>query len=254
MQRAIWAGACTQEDTGAERARTGFHQGSTASRPGAWETMRGDDMGHVPEQRSGDNEQAADELSTLCHDLRQCVTAGLLLTQMPKNRDLDEETRRRLELLHQTLTHAGELLERATVHVKPQHWVLDVSQLVEDCVRVAGFSHRVRVELQVQDAPLVSGDPLLLHRAVDNMIDNAVRAAGDDGDIVVWLGATRDTVWIEVDDNGPGFGRIGHGTGQGLSVVSAAARACEGRLEIASGPGPGTSVRVILPRHNPDVS
>lgn len=202
-----------------------------------------------PEQRMSGDSAPPDELATLCHDLRQCVTAGLLLTQLPKGRQLDEETRRRLDLLHQTLTHAGELLERATAHRRPERWVLDVSQLVEDCVRVARFSCRVRVEHQAQEPLLVAGDPLLLHRAVDNMIDNATRAAGDDGDIVVWLGARGDSVWIAVDDDGPGFGRIGHGTGQGLSVVSDAARACDGRLEIASGPGPGTSVRVILPRH-----
>lgn len=202
-----------------------------------------------PEQRESGDNAPADELATLCHDLRQCVTAGLLLTQLPKGRELDDETRRRLDLIHQTLSHAGELLERATEQHKPERWVLDVSQLVEDCVRVARFSRRVRVEQPVQEPLLVAGDPLLLHRAIDNMIDNATRAAGDDGDIVVWLGARGDSVWIEVDDDGPGFGRIGHGTGQGLSVVSDAARACDGRLEIASGPGPGTSVRVILPRH-----
>ena len=54
---------------------------------------------------------------------------------------------------------------------------------------------------------------------------------------------------VEVSDDGPGFGRIEHGTGQGLSVISSAVRACDGRLEITSGPGPGTAVRVTLPRH-----
>lgn len=207
----------------------------------------------LPQQRTASPDVApADDLATLCHDLHQCVTAGLMLTQLPQGRELDDETRHRLDLLHATLTHAGELLQHATAPREPERCVLDVSRLVEDCVRVPRFRGKVRVARQEQEPLLVAGDPMLLHRAVDNMIDNATRAAGDDGDIVVRLGAQDDTVWIAVEDNGPGFGRIGHGTGRGLSVVYEAARACDGRLEIASGPGPGTSVRVILPRHVAD--
>lgn len=202
-----------------------------------------------PQQRTSADDASPDDLATLCHDLHQCVTAGLMLTQLPHARDLDDETRRRLDLLRATLIHAGELLDHARTPRRPERSVVDVSRLVEDCVRVPRFHGRVRVEHQSEEQLLVAGDPLLLRRALDNMIDNATRAAGDDGDIVVWLGAYADSVWIAVDDDGPGFGRIGYGTGRGLSVVSEAARACDGRLEIASGPGPGTSVRVILPRH-----
>ena len=204
----------------------------------------------VPEQRQP-SEPRASEFATLCHDLRQCVTAGLLLTQVPKDNLLDGETRRRFDLIHQTLTHAGELLERATVaaDAPPRHWILDLQELVEECVKVAEFSHKVRVEDEISEPPFVSGDPLLLHRAIDNMIDNAGRAVGDSGDIVIRVGAEADAAWIEVADDGPGFGRIDHGSGQGLSVISSAVRACDGRLDITSGPGPGTAVRVTLPRY-----
>jgi signal transduction histidine kinase len=204
-------------------------------------------MAYVPEQRRPS--ERPDDLATLCHDLRQCVTAGLLLTQLPKENPLDSETRRRFELIKQTLTHAGELLERATLEVSPKQWVLDLTELVEECAGVAEFSHKIRIEREATEPALVSGDPLLLHRAIDNMLDNAGRAAGDSGDIVVRVGAAGDRAWVEVADDGPGFGRIEHGTGQGLSVISSAVRACDGKLEITSGPGPGTAVRVTLPRH-----
>ncbi len=203
----------------------------------------------VPEQRQP-SESNVDELATLCHDLRQCVTAGLLLTQLPKDNILDNETKRRFELIKQTLTHAGDLLERATVEVAPKHWMLDLAELVEECAGVAEFSHKVRLETELSEPAMVCGDPLLLHRAIDNMIDNAGRAAGETGDIVIRVGASGDLAWIEVADDGPGFGRIQHGTGQGLSVITSAVRACDGRLEITSGPGPGTAVRVTLPRQH----
>jgi len=67
---------------------------------------------------------------------------------------------------------------------------------------------------------------------------------------VIRVGTAGDEAWIQVTDDGPGFGRIEHGTGQGLAVITSAVRACHGRLEITSGPGPGTAVRVTFPRQH----
>jgi signal transduction histidine kinase len=203
----------------------------------------------VPRQRRAHEDDEARHFNTLCHDLRQCVTAGLLLSQLPMDNLVDTETRRRFELIQQTLAHAGELLESAREDEEPKSWLLDLTHLVEECAAVAEFSHKIRVELDVAGPVIVAGDPLLLHRAIDNMIDNAGRAAGESGDIVIRLGTSAHEAWVEVADDGPGFGRIEHGTGQGLTIISSAVQACDGRLEISSGPGPGTMVRVVLPRH-----
>lgn len=203
--------------------------------------------GPVPQQRRR-TEALANDMTALCHDLRQCVTAGLLLAQLPSENHLDSETQRRFDLIQQTLRHAGTLLDQATVETTPQPWLVNLSDLAEECVDVAEFKHKVRVENEVTEPAMVSGDPVLLHRAIDNMIDNAARAAGETGDVVLRIGTAKDKAWVEVADDGPGFGKIAHGTGQGLSVISSAVQACDGRLEITSGPGPGTAVRVTLPR------
>jgi signal transduction histidine kinase len=203
--------------------------------------------GRVPRQRRH-NEHLPEELAALCHDLRQCVTAGLLLTELPSENHLDKETRRRFDLIHQTLSHAGALLEQATVEEAPKRWLIDLVELTEQCADVAEFRHKVRVLNETSQPAVVSADPILLQRAIDNMIDNAGRAAGEHGAVLIRVGDAADDVWVEVVDDGPGFGRIEHGTGQGLSVVSTAVHDCGGRLEITSGPGPGTAVRVTLPR------
>jgi signal transduction histidine kinase len=205
-------------------------------------------MAYVPVPRQRRTHERAGDINTLCHDLRQCLTAGLLLSQLPKDNLLDAETRRRFELIQQTLTHAGALLETARDPEEPKSWLLDLTELAEECAAVAEFGHKIRMEREVTGPVLVVGDPLLLHRAIDNMIDNAGRAAGESGEILIRLGASDAEAWVEVTDDGPGFGRIEHGTGQGLTVVSSAVHACDGRLEISSGPGMGTSVRVTVPR------
>lgn len=208
--------------------------------------------GPVPRQRRY-NEELSEEVAALCHDLRQCVTAGLLLAELPSENYLDQETRRRFDLIHQTLTHAGALLEQVSVDETRKHWLLDLSDLVEQCADVAEYRHKVRVLNETPEPPIVSADPLLLHRAIDNMIDNAGRAAGQFGVVQIRVGVTGDEAWVEVVDDGPGFGQIEHGTGQGLSVISSAVHDCQGRLEITSGPGPGTAVRVTLPRQRKPV-
>lgn len=191
-----------------------------------------------------------EDLATLCHDLRQSVTAALLLAHLP-DPGLDQELRRRIALIHESLTHANRLLERVTdaaTTTEDEETVVDLQVLLGQCVGPAQACGDLRVELLTTESAFVRANPLLLRRALANLIDNALRAAGAEGEVTVWLGTGAQSAWVDVVDDGPGFGRIEHGTGRGMSVVSAAIRACSGRLEITSGPGPGTSVRITLPR------
>lgn len=201
----------------------------------------------VPRQRRAP-EAGPREITQLCHDLRQSLSAGLLLANLPEDHLLDAETRRRFTLIYQTLSHAAQMLDTAGIQFVPREWTMNLSELAQECVSIAEFGHKVRFVSDAAETPLVAGDPLLMHRALDNMIDNAGRAAGATGDVVVRVGSDPTGAWVEVGDDGPGFGGIEHGSGQGLSVVTSAARAAGGRLEISSGPGPGTTVRLTFPR------
>ncbi len=200
----------------------------------------------VPIQRHS-RQAGAQELARLSHDLRQCVSAGLLLASLPSEQAVDAQTQRRFELLRQTLSHAAELVETMSEESTPRQRVVDLAQLSGACVDVAQVGHRIGLTCDTWHAPVVLADPLMVRRAIDNMIDNAVRAAGDLGIIAVRVGSDLVDVWVEVSDNGPGFGQIEHGTGRGLSVVTSAVRAAGGHLTINSGPGPGTTVRLTFP-------
>lgn len=209
----------------------------------------------IPTQRRS-GEAGKRDLDRLCHDLRQCLTAGLLLANLPTERKLDTETQRRFELLRQTLGHAADLLEKMNDdQLLPRQRPLDLAELSEQCVAVAQVGHRVGYTCDTWQQPIVMAEPVMIRRAVDNMIDNAVRAAGELGTISVRVGSDLVDAWVEVTDNGPGFGQIEHGTGRGLSVVTSAVRASGGHLAIISGPGPGTTVRLSFPRcdTHPDV-
>jgi len=120
-----------------------------------------------------------------------------------------------------------------------------------------------------QGLPPLHADPRRVRQIVVNLLSNAIKFTPNYGQIA--LAAFRNDdgeLVLSVRDTGIGiaesdikialtpFGRLEHGrgrqeegTGLGLSLTKAMAEAHGGRLEIASTPGLGTEVRIILPAH-----
>ncbi|MEU4396528.1 HAMP domain-containing sensor histidine kinase [Kribbella sp. NPDC023855] len=184
-----------------------------------------------------------DQLQRLCHDLRQYVAAGLLLSEPRAGQDAGQT---RMTLIHQQFTAIAELLA-AEFDRGQDTGTVNLSRLVTECADVVRQTHRGRITVIGSKHVLVDGEQALFRRAVGNLLDNACRAAGPDGRVTVTVGMDVDEARVEVADNGAGFGGIASGTGHGLQVVAAAVRACKGRLEISSGPGVGTTVRLCVP-------
>jgi signal transduction histidine kinase len=182
------------------------------------------------------------------HDLRQCVATGLLLSQVTDAEDLENEAQVRLATIRRVFEQIRGLINAEDGDPEPRWTKLDLAEIVDECVRIARFTPEVKFEATLAKGAVAYGDPVLLRRAVTNLLDNAARAAGPTGHVSVVLSETRSGSALEVSDDGVGFGRAPRGSGQGLAVVAAAVRACRGRLEIVSGPGPGTTVRLVLPK------
>ncbi len=118
-----------------------------------------------------------------------------------------------------------------------------------------------RIEVQVGDAVALA-DPGLLERVLANLIDNALRYAGD-GVIRVNAGSVAGRTLINVIDQGPGvprnaeeqlfepFQRLGDrinksGVGLGLSVARGFVEAMGGTISATDTPGGGLTVIVDL--------
>jgi signal transduction histidine kinase len=117
---------------------------------------------------------------------------------------------------------------------------------------------------EMEGATATLGDKALLASAVANLIDNALKYAGDGGRVLVQTLREPDSVSIVVEDNGSGiptterarvverFYRIDSsrsvpGNGLGLAIVSAIASLHWGSLQLEDA-APGLRARLVLPR------
>lgn len=184
------------------------------------------------------------ETTQLFHDLRQCIAAGRMLAE-PADDD-EADLHERLKAVQGVFEEIEGLIGQAEDD-RLQSARVDLVWIVDECVRIARLASTVPIETQYAHRARACGDPVMLRRAVANVLDNAARAAGTGGRVRVAVREHGEESCVEVADDGVGFARIGSVSGQGMSVVDAAVRGAGGRLEIASGPGPGTTVRLRLP-------
>lgn len=154
--------------------------------------------------------------------------------------------------------------------LRPLREPLDVADLLEELSarwRGTAGAKQVQIVAEMPEVGTVSADPDLLKRALDNLVDNAVRHSPSLG--VVKIGASReDGGWLfEVSDQGPGvpddlrqavFERFvradsvrtrqsGGGAGLGLALAHAIAQAHGGDLQLARCAPPGAVFELRLP-------
>ena len=110
--------------------------------------------------------------------------------------------------------------------------------------------------------PQVKADAGMLSEAVTNLTLNALEAIETGGRVTVQVGADseRGSVYVEVEDNGPGipehlqtrifdpgFSTRKRGNGYGLSICARIAATHRGTLRVISRPGAGAVFRIDLP-------
>lgn len=114
--------------------------------------------------------------------------------------------------------------------------------------------------------PSLRGDPVMIRRVIDNLLDNAVKHAPAPARVEIIAKPEGDGLDIEVRDDGPGMAphvaerafepfyrgdssrdRRTGGVGLGLSLVRRIVEAHSGRVELDTASGRGTTLRVHLP-------
>ena len=199
-------------------------------------------------------------LAVLAHEIRSPVAAlAAIAAAYP---DADEPHRARLlELAAAAVTSVERLLvEAPTASLRVTR--LDAGSLARDAAEAAALTTGRAVVAHAEDDLAVDGDPERLRQAVDNLIGNAIGHSPDGGVVTVTAARRGDAVVVAVRDEGDGIpaadlDRVFEpgvrltsdrpGSGLGLAVVRAIARAHGGEVEVESTPGQGSTFRLVLP-------
>ncbi|XXE66912.1 PAS domain-containing protein [Pseudomonas sp. R1-7] len=205
-------------------------------------------------------------VASLAHQIRTPLSAALLYASHLTEQQLPMETQQRFagrlkERLHELEHQVRDMLVFARGELPLTDRVTPKALL--QSLQAAALTH-------VQDLPIrwqcdSHAGEILCNRdtlvgAVLNLIENAIQASAGGVRLKVHLYTRGSTLRLCVSDNGSGIDpivltRLGEpffttkttGTGLGLTVVKAVARAHQGELQLRSRPGRGTCALVILP-------
>ena len=180
------------------------------------------------------------------------------------------EGRRLTEMVEQVLEFAGARSGRTILQKHP----LEIGPLIEDALAScqplnAGQEFVIEKEIQA-DLPLVEGDAAALRRALQNLLNNAMKYDREKRRISIrarsLVNSLGEEVRITVEDQGIGIepaelphifepfyrgsevvaAQI-HGNGLGLSLVRQVIEAHRGRVSVVSVPGQGSAFTLHLP-------
>lgn len=207
----------------------------------------------------------------VAHEVNNPLASVSSLVQLVRERSEDAEAKEMLEeAIGQIERISGVLHELLTFARPPERAQQDVDlyEVLEATTRLLRYDKRVRrVQLELDPGsprPVVRGDPDRLRQVFLNLILNACDAVAEVAEPQVWieLEETGEKAVVRVRDNGRGFpadhrDRLfeaffttkpsGEGTGLGLSVCRDLIREHEGKIQLESEPGQGTTVTVALP-------
>jgi PAS domain S-box-containing protein len=148
----------------------------------------------------------------------------------------------------------------------PQLKIVPLNDVVEKTLELLrpeienrGVTVKTKLSRNLTATPI---DATQLQQVLVNLVKNASQAMTTGGTLTLQTGETGDSVWVSVADTGGGIpqeqlNRIFEpfyttkkkGSGLGLMIVQRIVRAHNGRIELESHVGRGTTFRVWLPLH-----
>ncbi|RMO67547.1 heavy metal sensor histidine kinase [Pseudomonas syringae group genomosp. 3] len=224
----------------------------------------------------GDVQQLAQFSDDLAHELRSPMNNLMGKAQVTLSRPRpSEEYKQALESCTEELERMSRMISQmlflASVSQPAAPLPLEVIDLGEEAEKVAElFSSSAEdrdITLQVHGAAKVSGDKLMIQRAISNLLSNAIRHGLAGSVITITLDTHEDEVWLAVRNAGDGIdadhlprlfdrfyrvhvsrARQQGGTGLGLAIVRSIMSLHEGQVTVQSEPGQFTTFKLIFPR------
>lgn len=217
-------------------------------------------------------------VADVSHELKTPITSIIGYADTLQDGDYDKETtqkflsvissegRRMASLVSDLLT----LSRYDTNRIKREISEFDLGELAKKCeekLQIEISKKRQNVECYVTaDVPPISADKSGIERVILNVLSNAIKYTGEEGNIKIYVGFVYNDAYIKIIDNGIGipkedlnriferFYRVDKarsremgGTGLGLSIAKEIIEQNKGSIDIKSEYGKGTEVVIRIP-------
>jgi PAS domain S-box-containing protein len=218
---------------------------------------------------------------TVSHDLRSPLTSVIGYTELiARAGSLNENQQDFLKRIQESVQHIttliNDLLELGSIEAgldTRREWVqMDgLLRYTLDMLQGQIKTKHIKVETDIaQSLPALRANPVRLRQVLDNVVGNAIKYSGKDGEVKISIHAEGGQIILQVSDNGPGIpgqdqARIfdkfyrGHnmdkqeGSGLGLAIVKSIVDAHQGRIWVESNVGQGSTFFIVLPVNSPTV-
>ncbi len=217
-------------------------------------------------------------IANISHDLRTplAIMQGYIETLQIKDKDLSSEQRMEYleiinaggERLSKLITQLFEYSKLEANQITPEKEPFLISELANDVHRnyqVLAAQKNIDLKLEMAEGvPLVFADISLVERAIQNLMDNALKFTPEQGNVVVIITPKKGNVEVTIKDSGPGIsienqsliferyrqtktGTQKEGAGLGLAIVKKIMELHNSSIQVLSKPNEGTAFSFNLP-------
>ncbi len=219
-------------------------------------------------------------IANVSHDLRTplAILQGYVETLEMKSRSLSMDER---DKYFQIIRNSSEKLSRLVSQLfeyskleanqveahKEPFQITELALDISSKLRMLADRKNITIELKTdENVPLVFADISMVERAIQNLMDNAIKFTSEDGKITITIKSDKKSVEVMVKDTGPGipeeeqsiiFERFRQseknmepqGAGLGLAIVKKIMEIHNSSIKVISKPDFGTAFFFHLPVH-----
>ncbi|TAI46961.1 sensor histidine kinase [Flagellimonas allohymeniacidonis] len=217
-------------------------------------------------------------IANISHDLRTplSIIQGYIETLHMKDAELSPKEREEYlntiskssERLSKLVSQLFEYSKLEANQIEPEKEPFLISELANDIHRnYSLLAEKKNIDLKLamkENIPLVFADISLVERAIQNLMDNALKFTPEGGKVIVKIESENDNVEVTIQDSGPGIkqenqaliferyrqtktGEQKEGSGLGLAIVKKIMEIHDSRIRVFSKPNEGTAFSFSLP-------
>ncbi len=217
-------------------------------------------------------------IANISHDLRTplSIIQGYIETLQMKDSQLTAQQRedylntinKSCDRLSKLIAQLFEYSKLEANQIEPQKEPFLIADLANDIQRnyeVLAKQKNIKLQLEMDEGiPLVFADISLVERAIQNLMDNALKFTPENGEVIVKITSESQNVEIAIKDSGPGInttnqaliferyrqtktGQEKVGAGLGLAIVKKIIELHNSSIKVLSKPNEGATFSFSLP-------